>query len=130
MPEEHSRHAVWKDMTIFARLKHVYVWVFFQNGVASKVRNAKEEVLFVNFLSLLAGTFDKSSAFTDFVFQAHDRRPSSMAQPWRCVVDTDEMHFGNMLNSSTGKAWCTYLSFLEAGKLLSRSDCRFCVYMY
>ena len=40
---------------------------------------------------------------------------------------TDEMRPGNMLNSSTRKSWCIYMSFLEMGRLLSKCDAWFCL---
>ena len=39
----------------------------------------------------------------------------------------DEMHPGNMLNSSSRKAWCIYISFLEFDRFLTKSDCWFCI---
>ena len=128
LPEKHTRHAMWKETKEFLEDPVMSMYgPFFQKAMATTVCNDKQEVLFVNFLSLLAGTFHKNGAFTDFLLQAHGQKPSSMAGPWRCVVYADEMHPGNMLNSTTRKSWCTYISFLEMGKLLGRSDCWFCI---
>ena len=40
---------------------------------------------------------------------------------------SDEVHPGNILNSTSRKCWGFYISFLELGHLLSRSDLWFCI---
>ena len=128
LPDKISRHAIWKEATDFLEDTSMSMYgLIFQSAEATAVDNTKKQVTFVNFMSLLAGAFGKGGAFTDYLLQAHQRAPSSATRPWRCVVYTDEMRPGNMLNSSTRKSWCIYMSFLEMGRLLSKCDAWFCL---
>ena len=80
------------------------------------------EIFYVNFLSLLAGVFYKNCAFAEYMLKLHSLRPSSINKPWRLCVYCDEVHPGNILNSSGRKAWCCYVSFLEFTTMLSKED--------
>ena len=59
----------------------------------------------------------------------HSLKPSSATQPWKAVVYVDEVHPGNILNSSGRKAWCCYMSFLELGSMLSKEDLWICLFV-
>ena len=128
LPEKTSRFAIWKETKEFLDDASMSMYgPLFQSAEAATVDNAKKNVLFINFLSLLAGAFGKGGAFTSYLLQAHRNSPSTLDRPWRCVAYTDEMHPGNMLNSSSRKAWCIYIGFLEMGRFLTKSDCWFCI---
>lgn len=128
LPEKHSRHAIWEETNNFLEDSSMSMYgPLFQTAEATTVDNTKKQVLYLNFLSLLAGAFGKGGAFTDFLLHLHAKVPSSFTKPWRCVAYADEMHPGNMLNSSSRKAWCIYISFLELNRFLTKSDCWFCI---
>ncbi len=122
LPENHKRFAMWKETKEFledasmSKKQKPITW-----------QGAAQTVLYINFLSLLAGVFSKGGAFTDIFLQFHASRPSRYCQPWTAVAYADEVHPGHMLNSSSRETWCLYMSFLEYGKLLSRSDMWFCL---
>ena len=101
--------------------------VLFSNMQRSQQLTTKKETIYINFLSLLSGTFHKAGAFTDFLLQLHAVTPSSVERPWRCAAYCDEVHPGNILHSTSRKSWCIYISFLEFNRFLSKSDCWFCV---
>ena len=128
LPEKHSRHAIWEETNNFLEDSSMSMYgPLFQTAEATTVDNTKKQVLYLNFLSLLAGAFRQGGAFTDFLLHLHAKVPSSFTKPWRCVAYADEMHPGNMLNSSSRKAWCIYISFLELNRFLTKSDCWFCI---
>ena len=91
------------------------------------LKSEEQDFLHINFLSLLAGVFHKGGAFTDFMLKIHHARPSTYSSPWQCVVYCDEVHPGNILNSSSRKQWCIYLSFLEFQQMLSKENMWFCI---
>ena len=93
----------------------------------SHSRTKSKWVLHINFLSLLAGVFQKGGAFTDFLLKFRNARPSSLEEPWQAVVYCDEFHPGNVLNSTSRKLWCIYISFLEFKQMLSKENMWFCL---
>lgn len=128
LPENHTRFAMWKETKEFLEDASMSMYgALFQEAKAITWQGAAQPLLYINFLSLLAGLFSKGGAFTDFLLQFHSSKPSSYTQPWTLVAYADEVHPGNMLNSSSRKTWCLYVSFLEFGRLLSRSDMWFCL---
>lgn len=84
-------------------------------------------LLFINFLTFLAGAFGQGGAFTKYLLDIHNRIGSSYEQPWRLLVYTDECHPGNQLSSGSRKAWCIYLSFVEFKAFLGKEDLWFCI---
>ncbi|CAL1139986.1 unnamed protein product [Cladocopium goreaui] len=94
---------------------------------AITLKNEEQVVLHINFLSLLAGVFQKGGAFTDFLLKFRNARPSSLEEPWQAVVYCDEFHPGNVLNSTSRKLWCIYISFLEFKQMLSKENMWFCL---
>ena len=83
----------------------------------------------MNILPFLAGVCHKCGSFTDWLLKFHSLKPSSATQPWKAVVYVDEVHPGNILNSSGRKAWCCYMSFLELGSMLSKEDLWICLFV-
>lgn len=128
LPENLSRYAIWKETKDFLEDSSMTMYgPFFKHAEVTTVDNTKKETIYINFLSLLSGTFHKAGAFTDFLLQLHAVTPSSVERPWRCVAFCDEVHPGNILHSTSRKSWCIYISFLEFNRFLSKSDCWFCV---
>ena len=81
--------------------------------------NQTMPILHVNALTYLAGLYHAGGSFSKCLDYMHAKCPSSMAQPWRAVLYTDEVHPGHQLSSSSKKLWTIYLSFLEYGCELS-----------
>ena len=84
-------------------------------------------LLFINFLTFLAGAFRQEGAFTKYLLAMHHRIGSSYEQPWRLLVYADECHPGNQLSSGSRKVWCIYLSFVEFKAFLGKEDLWFCI---
>lgn len=91
------------------------------------VEGTVTSLLVVNFLTLLAGLFSHCSAFTSYLSELHQRKPSSLEAPWKLLVYTDECHPGNQLSSGARKCWCIYVSFLEYGSFLSKENLWCCI---
>ena len=128
LPENVSRFAIWKETKDFLEDPSMTMYGnFFKNAEVTTVDNTKKQIIYINFLSLLSGTFHKGGAFTDFLLQLHSMTPSSLDRPWKCVIYSNEVHPGNILHSTSRKAWCIYISFLEFERFLSKSDCWFCI---
>ncbi len=128
LPDKHSRFDVWKETKQFLEDESMSMYgPLLKTVTCTTLQDTQQSVLYLNFLSLLSGAFNKGGAFTDFLLHFHAAKPSCMAKPWQACVYCDEMHPGNMLNSSSRKAWCCYLGFLEMGSLLGRSDIWFCL---
>ena len=128
LPDKHSRFDVWKETKQFLEGESMSMYgPLLKTMTCTTLQGTQQPVLYLNFLSLVSGAFNKGGAFTDFLLQFHATKPSCVTQPWQACVYCDEMHPGNMLNSSSRKAWCCYLGFLEMGTLLSRSDIWFCL---
>ena len=128
LPEKHTRFDIWKETKDFLEDGSMSMYgPLFQTSQATTLKMAEQTIVYINFLSLLSGAFSKGGAFTDFLLHFHSFKPSSYERPWEAVCYTDEMHPGNMLNSSSRKAWCFYISFLQFEQMLSRSDMWFCI---
>ena len=84
-------------------------------------------LLFINFLTYLAGAFSRGGAFTKYMLDLHEKKPSSLAQPWHLLVYCDECHPGNQLSSGSRKAWAIYVSFLEFHAFLGKEDLWFAI---
>lgn len=128
LPEQHSRFSIWNEAKQFLEDHSMSMYgPLFQSVQATTLNNEKVAFLFINCLSLLSGIFNQAGEFTDFLLDKHARQPSSLAAPWQAVCYSDEVHPGNILNSTSRKCWRFYISFLELGHLLSRSDLWFCI---
>lgn len=128
LPDKHTRFDIWKETKQFLEDESMSMYgPLLKRATATTLEDTKQPVLYLNFLSLLSGAFNKGGAFTDFFLKFHAAKPSSITMPYKAVVYCDEMHPGNMLNSTSRKAWCCYLGFLDMGTLLSRSDMWFCL---
>ena len=67
LPEKHSRHSIWQESNNFLEDPSMSMYgPLFQTAEGTTVDNTKKQVLYLNFLSLLAGAFRKGGAFTDF----------------------------------------------------------------
>ena len=128
LPDKHSRFDVWKETKQFLEDESMSMYgPLLKTITCTTLQGTQQPVLYLNFLSLLSGAFNKGGAFTDFFLQFHATKPSCVTRPWQACVYCDEIHPGNMLRSTSRKAWCCYLAFLEMGSLLSRSDIWFCL---
>ena len=127
LPDKHRRQDIWKETKEFlenAEMSKYGPLLHRNKGIPAL--NQEKVVLHINFLSLLAGVFYKGGAFTDFL-KFHTAQPSSLEAPWRAVVYCDEVHPGNILNSTSRKQWCIYISFLEFKQMLSKENMWFCL---
>ena len=102
---------------------------FFKSAEAVTAAGTAMSFVYINFLSLLAGVFYKEGHFTDFMLQMHQANPSTLEKPWDLIIYCDEMHPGNQLSSTSRKAWCCYLSFLQFRNFLSRENLWFCSFI-
>ena len=128
LPDKHRRQDIWKETKEFlenAEMSKYGPLLHRNKGIPAL--NQEKVVLHINFLSLLAGVFYKGGAFTDFLLKFHTAQPSSLEAPWRAVVYCDEVHPGNILNSTSRKQWCIYISFLEFKQMLSKENMWFCL---
>ena len=113
LPDKHTRFDIWKETKQFLEDESMSMYgPLLKRATATTLEDTKQPVLYLNFLSLLSGAFNKGGAFTDFFLKFHAAKPSSITMPYKAVVYCDEMHPGNMLNSTSRKAWCCYLGFL------------------
>ena len=128
LPDKHKRIDIWKETKEVLEDRTMSMYgPLLKTVAATTLQNSEQPILYLNFLSLLGGAFNKGGAFTDFMLKLHTAKASSITMPWKAAVYCDEMHPGNMLNSTSRKAWCVYFSFLEFGNLLSRPDMWFCL---
>ena len=81
---------------------------------------AKTSILHTNVLSYIAGAYNENGAWTFLIDRVHQEAPSSYDCPWGAIIYADEAHPGNQLASSSRKAWCIYMSFVEFQHVLSR----------
>ncbi|CAE7202212.1 unnamed protein product [Symbiodinium sp. CCMP2592] len=128
LPEKHSRRDIWKETEELLHNPSMEKYgPLFQTAEAETVKGPKQKLLFVNFLSLLAGVFHAAGPFARWLLDLHAKHPSSYDSCWDAVIYADEMHPGNQLSSSSRKSWCVYISFLQFKSLLSREDFWYCL---
>ena len=128
LPEKHSRRDIWKETEELLHNPSMEKYgPLFQTAEAETVKGPKQKLLFVNFLSLLAGVFHAGGPFARWLLDLHAKHPSSYDSCWDAVIYADEMHPGNQLSSSSRKSWCVYISFLQYKSLLSREDFWYCL---
>ena len=94
------------------------------SAVAYTLSDQAVEITFVNFLSLLAGTYAMADSWADYFDKVHAEFPSSYANPWGLICYADEVHPGNQLAGTARKVWCVYMSFVQFGRHLSKSELR------
>lgn len=130
LPEQHRRQDIWKEgQELLGSPEMSRYGPFFKTCSAVTTAGTMMDFLHVNFLSLLAGLFYKGGHFTDFLLQLHAAHPSTMDVPWDLICYCDEMQPGNQLSSTSRKAWCCYLSFLQFRNFLGRENMWFCTFI-
>ena len=127
LPENHKVCIAERNKRVPGRCKHVYVWSPVSRSKSNHLAGCCSASV-VHQLSVLAGRLVQQRwSFHRFFWQFHSSKPSSYTRPWTLVAYAGEVHPGNMLNMSSRKTWCLYVSFLQFGRLLSRSDMWFCL---
>lgn len=63
----------------------------------------EQDMLHVNFHSLLHGAYKQGGSFTELLNACHSRCPSSLERPWSLCVYTDECWPGNALSAKAQK---------------------------
>ena len=141
LPDQKRRQDIWKENKDLLESTEMCKYGPLLQTMAAQVLPEKQsisgaletgshlEIFYVNILSFLAGVFHKCGSFTDWLLKFHSLKPSSATQPWKAVVYVDEVHPGNILNSSGRKAWCCYMLFLELGSMLSKEDLWMCLFV-
>ncbi|CAE7741671.1 unnamed protein product [Symbiodinium sp. CCMP2592] len=128
LPDKHSRRDIWQETEELLHNSSMQKYgSLFLTAEAETVKGGQQKLLFVNFLSLLAGVFHAAGPFGMWLLDFHERHPSSYESPWDAVIYADEIHPGNQLSSSSRKSWCVYISFLQYKSLLSREDFWYCL---
>ena len=92
------------------------------SAVAYTLSDQAVEITFVNFLSLLAGTYAMADSWADYFDKVHGEFPSSYANPWGLICYAVEVHPGNQLAGTARKVWRLYMSFVQFGRHLSKSE--------
>ena len=78
----------------------------------------EQDMLHVNFHSLLHGAYKQGGSFTELLNACHNRCPSSLERPWSLCVYTDECWPGNALSAKAQKkSWTCYVSFKQLGSV-------------
>ena len=141
LPDQKRRQDIWKENKDLLESTAMCKYGPLLQTMAAQVLPEKQsisgaletgshlEIFYVNILPFLAGVCHKCGSFTDWLLKFHSLKPSSATQPWKAVVYVDEVHPGNILNSSGRKAWCCYMSFLELGSMLSKEDLWICLFV-
>lgn len=63
-----------------------------------------------------------ADSWADYFDKVHGEFPSSYANPWGLICYADEVHPGNQLAGTARKVWCVYMSFVQFGRHLSKSE--------
>jgi hypothetical protein len=80
------------------------------------------ELAFANIFSYLAGAYAAGGCFADYLDKVHDNNPSSLNNPWSCILYVDELHPGNQLAGNSRNTWAINCSSAQFGATLSNSE--------
>ena len=74
LPEKHSRRDIWKETEELLHNPSVEKYgLLFETAQAETVTGPKQKLLFVNFLSLLAGVFHAAGPFAKWLLDLHEK---------------------------------------------------------
>ena len=90
LPDKHKRIDIWKETKEVLEDRTMSMYgPLLKTVAATTLQNSEQPILYLNFLSLLGGAFNKGGAFTDFMLKLHTAKASSITMPWKAAVYCD-----------------------------------------
>ena len=94
-----------------------------QTAVLNKLDGSKQQVCFVNPLSLLAAAALQGGSYSNLLRQTMNDKGCSFEKPFSVMLYCDEIVAGNPLAHTTSrKVWAFYMSILELGPLMLQKE--------
>jgi len=122
LPEVHNRRALseaahqgMSDETPYGKLL-ISVDVTAKDG-------STLQTLTINPLALMHTAFKQGGSLSQLLQRRLQEKPCTPENPWRLIVDADEVTPGNVLaHANKRKIWVLYFSFLELGPVALQSE--------